>query len=120
MEYVYIFSNPELEGILKIGRTKEHPELRIKQLNRNTGTFGEFKVEWIKEVSCSITVEKILHYTFRNFHVKKEFFNIDIDFAIQVSEKVIEKIAEIDIYMEKISQTRSKVNEQSERIKNLR
>jgi hypothetical protein len=47
MEWVYILSNEKyLKGILKIGKTKKHPEVRADQVSNPTGVVGKFIVEW--------------------------------------------------------------------------
>lgn len=97
MEYVYILSNSKYQGLLKIGRTKRHPEIRAKVLNGQTGAIGNFKVEWFKEVSDSIYVEKTLHYYFRNYHQEKEFFLMELNIAIEVADFIIKSLHEIDL-----------------------
>ena len=45
-EFVYIMSNSYHQGILKIGRSKSHPEVRCKVLTGQAGALGQFSVEW--------------------------------------------------------------------------
>ncbi|OFX16398.1 MAG: hypothetical protein A2033_18645 [Bacteroidetes bacterium GWA2_31_9] len=78
MEYVYILTNSEFSGKIKIGKTDKHPEIRTEQLNRQTGTIGKYKCEWFAEVECSEIIEKNAHYFMKEFHYDKEFFNSSV------------------------------------------
>lgn len=97
MEYVYILANPEHPGIVKIGKSKFHPDKRANQLTRYSGVLGEFKVEWFKEVEDSTIIEKVLHFVFRKFRFQKEFFALTPAFAIPNAEKVISDFEQTDI-----------------------
>jgi len=88
-EYVYILSNKEYTGKVKVGRTNKHPEIRAEQLNKQTANIGIFIVEWYRSVEDSQFYEKLLHYLLRNFHYKKEYFFIEIPLAIQIADKAI-------------------------------
>ena len=46
MGHLYILSNTVLSGIIKVGFTDKHPEVRANDLNRQTGTSGKYIVEW--------------------------------------------------------------------------
>lgn len=96
MEYVYILSNPENLGKVKIGRTKKHPEIRVNSLNRNAGVYGEYQLEWYKQVIDSIVAEKVLHHAFRIYRVQKEFFAIETSYSIKIANIAMDKLSEIE------------------------
>lgn len=83
--YVYIFSNPELKGKIKIGKTTKNPEIRAEQLSKQTSSIGQFNVEWFQKVDNIDFSEDYLHYVFREFHYKKEYFLINIDLALKIA-----------------------------------
>jgi hypothetical protein len=90
--YVYIFSNnnPKLKGIIKAGKTQKTPEERANALNKNTGTIGKYKVEWSRFVKNCDLVEKFIHYKLEEYHYEKEFFEISVNKAIEIANKVVD------------------------------
>jgi hypothetical protein len=82
--YIYCFSNPCMPGILKIGRTRRKPQVRLKEAN-GSDTWRPplpYKMEFFKMVSNHITKEKHIHslLSFNNKRINpnKEFFSVDI------------------------------------------
>ena len=96
MGFVYILSNDNSPNIIKIGKTTKEPIFRVQQLNRQTGVIGNYKLEWSKECEDIDILEKVLHYIFRDFRIKKEFFEIDLEEAIKAAEKVINAFLNIE------------------------
>ena len=78
--FVYCFSNTHVEDLYKIGLTQKlTPDGRAKQL-RGTGQIGKWQVEFAKKVRDCRKTEKVLHATFKKYHVDKEMFKVkDID-----------------------------------------
>ncbi len=95
-EYVYILSNSELEGKIKIGKTTKHPEVRAEQLTKQTSNVGVFNVEWHAEVDDSSFYEKYLHYVFKKYHYEKEFFLIESGLSIEIAKTAFENIKDLD------------------------
>ncbi len=95
-QYIYILSNPENSGILKIGKTKVSPIGRALQLSRQTGVVGEYKLEYSIEVPDCDLGEKIAHYCLKEFHYKKEFYKVDLEVAIKQIEIKIFHFFDID------------------------
>ena len=95
-EYVYIMSGSEHNGKIKIGRTDKHPQVRADQLSKQTSSIGEFKVEWYREVENSEFIESFLHYIFRDFHFKKEYFEIDINSASRIADSATDYLLKIE------------------------
>lgn len=86
--YVYIFSNPDLNGLLKIGMTSKNPEVRAKELSGTTGVSSRYEIEYYGRVKDRFLAEKAAHNRLENFHHKKEFFNVDIGVAIYCVETI--------------------------------
>jgi hypothetical protein len=86
--YIYCFSNPSFKlNYYKIGRTKDHPSKRIKELYK-TGVPDKFKLEFCRLVKNYEKVEKEIHETLKNYRVnnKREFFEVDINIIKTIFE----------------------------------
>lgn len=94
--FVYIFSNNEYVGLIKIGKSKNNPVIRAHQLSKNTGAIGTFVLEWSREVPAVDIAETFLHFIFRNFHYQKEFFKIDVQDAILLATTTLDSFFDID------------------------
>lgn len=88
--YVYIISNPSLEGMLKIGTTRRlDPMVRVEELASASVPF-KFAVHSFIFAEDAFALEHTLHMAFDNKRVnkinrKKEFFNVTLD---EVKEEV--------------------------------
>jgi len=78
----------ENEHKIKIGKTKNHPQVRVDQLNKQTGTIGKYKVEWFVKLHEYNLLEKLLHSIFSDYHSEKEFFDISYENSKEVVEKI--------------------------------
>lgn len=91
-QWVYVLTNPTMPGLCKIGFTKNKPSERVKQINSATGVALDFVVEWAYPCFNAHDVEKQIHkYLEENgFRVNKnkEFFNITVEEAKAVVEKI--------------------------------
>ena len=91
-QWVYVLTNPTMPGLCKIGFTKNKPSERVKQINAGTGVAMDFVVEWAFPCFNAHDVElQVHHYLQENgFRVnnKKEFFNISVDEAKAVVERI--------------------------------
>ena len=94
--FVYIFSNTEYVGLIKIGKSKSNPIIRADQLSKNTGAIGTFVLEWSKEVPSMDIAEMFLHFVFRALHYQKEFFKINPQLAKNIAESAIDSLFAID------------------------
>lgn len=81
--FVYVFSNKEMPGLVKIGRSKHGGESRAKLLY-NTGVPAPFKVEFEIFTDDAFRVEKSAHLILAEHRVNdsREFFRVDVDAAI--------------------------------------
>lgn len=86
--YIYIFSNPDLEGLLKVGMTYKRPEARAKELSSTTGVSSRYEIEYFGRVDDRFLAERAAHSRLHNFHHKKEFFKVEIAIAIYCVETI--------------------------------
>jgi hypothetical protein len=79
--WVYVFSNPSLPGLYKVGYTKNNPEDRAKQLSRATGVALPYVVEWIFPCFNGENLEYEVHKYLDKYRVnnQREFFSVEID-----------------------------------------
>ena len=101
-QWIYILSNETMPGLVKVGFTKNKPSERVKQINAATGVALDFSVEWAYPCFNAHDLEKEIHVYLENngFRVnkKKEFFNITVEQARSVIERIGEpyKMAEYE------------------------
>ena len=72
-----------MPGLVKIGYTKDDPNLRVKQLNASTGVAVDFMLEWAFGCYNAIELEQEVHKHLNSFRVNtnREFFNVSVDKA---------------------------------------
>ena len=83
--YVYCFSNPSMEGILKIGMTERTPDIRLKEAN-NSDTWRP-PLPYICEIAKKVfnpkekesTIHKLLSQYTERINPKREFFRVSIE-----------------------------------------
>lgn len=90
---VYVFSNPHMPGLLKIGRSVEDAEVRADQLF-NTSVPTPFYVEFQLQTEDCVALEKLVHDDLVGFRLcsSREFFECPIDVAIEAVNKLSLKI----------------------------
>jgi hypothetical protein len=78
--HVYILSNYMMPGVYKIGRTKEHPGVRARQLY-TSGVPKPFSLEFCVFSPDSVRLEKAMHEAFNENRTcpNREFFSGDLD-----------------------------------------
>ena len=91
-QYIYILENDTMPGLVKIGFTKNKPSERVKQINAATGVALDFDVKYQYPCFNAHDLEKEIHIYLESqgFRVnkKKEFFNITVQQAISVIERI--------------------------------
>ena len=91
-QWVYVLTNPTMPGLCKVGFTKNKPSDRVKQINAATGVALDFVVEWAFPCFNAHDVEKQVHKYLEDngFRVNrhKEFFNITVDEAKSIVERI--------------------------------
>ena len=91
-QYIYILENETMPGLVKIGFTKNKPSERVKQINAATGVAMDFEVKYQYPCFNAHDLEKEIHiylesHGFRT-NKKKEFFNVSLQQAISVIERI--------------------------------
>ena len=87
--YLYILSNPEMPGLLKIGLTTRLVNERVVELNSATGVPRPFKVEAYFESADPKSHEGSLHEQFAAYRVPgREFFRMSLDEVIKAAGSV--------------------------------
>ena len=89
-QWVYILSNPSLPNMLKIGYTKNEPEIRAKQISSATGVALPYKVEWAFQCFNSEQLEQEVHAELASYRVnrQREFFDIPLAEAQEAIEEI--------------------------------
>lgn len=91
-QYIYILTNDTLPGLCKIGFTKNKPTERVKQINSATGVAMDFNVVYQYPCFNAHDLEREIHMYLESqgFRVnkKKEFFNITVEQAVSVIERI--------------------------------
>ena len=82
--WVYVMSNSEMEGLVKIGRSSKEPAGdRVRELSRETGVPAPFVVEYQALVENEHREESKLHEHFEVARLgSKEFFRLSVTEAI--------------------------------------
>ena len=74
---VYVAVNSLYDGVVKIGRTSKDISDREKSLN-SAGVIGKIEIVWFDHSIDSILTETFIHQRMKEYHVDREFFNIDV------------------------------------------
>tara|TARA_R110000803_G_scaffold22161_1_gene55252 strand:+ start:439 stop:906 length:468 start_codon:yes stop_codon:yes gene_type:complete len=81
--WVYILSNPTMNGYYKIGYTKKNPEERAKQISNATGVIVPMKVEWAFHCYNGYGLEQEVHNKLDEYRInsQREFFQLSLEEA---------------------------------------
>jgi len=84
--FVYVFSNPAMPGLLKIGATTKEPEVRAKELSASTSAPLPFEVAYARKVAYPFQVEAAIHKILRKYRANesREFFEIELMQVIEI------------------------------------
>lgn len=89
--YVYILSNPALDGWFKIGRTQKPPYKRVKALS-GTSSPLDFEIVYVRYfldcVSAEYNIHTQLEKKLGSNSRRKEFFNGEKNFLIEVLSSI--------------------------------
>lgn len=98
--FVYVLSNPSMPGIVKIGRSARHPELRAQELYKTSSGVPEpFVLEFA--IYCKEDHEGAEEWVHENVHMSRvngsrEFFRLEVN-------KAIEEVAHVALFDRSIS-----------------
>lgn len=112
-QYLYIFSNPSMSGVIKVGRTDKSPQRRVSELH-TTGVPTAFDIELSLEVEDGRKCEKAAHKALEQYRLaaNREFFRIEPQAAI---EKILSAIGSYKIRDVKDSYGIQKIEREIER-----
>jgi len=79
--FVYVMSNKAMPGLVKIGYSTKHPELRAEELD-GTGLPHKFIVEYCAFVDTPDAFEQKIHNRLTRHREAKEFFRLTVEKAI--------------------------------------
>lgn len=79
--WVYIISNEDMPGLVKIGYSMKTPELRAAELD-STGSAQPYEVDYQVLVDEPREIEKAAHRLLRDRHWRKEWFRCPLEEAI--------------------------------------
>ena len=82
--WVYVFSNPSMPGIVKIGYTLSDPEIRARELDA-TGVPHPFEVDYSILVDNPRDLEQSVHRCLKDINAGKEFFRCSSEVANRLS-----------------------------------
>lgn len=82
--YIYVLANPSTSGIVKIGKTRQNPIERAKELSSASGVPTPFIVVYHAHFDDCIQAEQFVHARLENSRVSnnREFFQVDIPVAV--------------------------------------
>lgn len=96
--YIYILTNPSINGQVKIGRTERHPEDRRKEISAATGVSTSFELVYWKFFEDCHEAEFTLHKRLEQegFRVSnnKEFFKISEDNAKKIIDDLSDEVSQ--------------------------
>lgn len=98
--YLYILTNPSINGQVKIGRTERHPEERRKEISAATGVSTPFELVYWKFFDDCHLAESTLHKRLEQegYRVSnnREFFTISEDKAKKLIEDLSLELTKSD------------------------
>lgn len=82
--YIYVLANPSTGGIVKVGKTRQNPIERAKELSSASGVPAPFLVVYHAYFKDCNQAEQFVHARLQNSRVSnnREFFQVDIPVAV--------------------------------------
>ena len=92
--YIYILSNPAMQGLLKIGITSREVRDRVTQLSAATGVPKPFEIEYYCLTRDPDEIERSTqeHFSSRRAGRKKEFYEVSLLEAVEFIDSVIKQV----------------------------
>lgn len=93
-EFIYVFENPSMPGLVKIGRTERSVSERVNELSSHTGVPTGFIVVNEYAVANSVEAERIIHERLADYRVaeNREFFKMEAEDAADIIESMLETV----------------------------
>src|SRR6266545_2737472 len=91
--FVYVLPNESYRGLVKIGKSRRHPNLRAKELS-GTGVLHPYLVAYYERVSDCDLAERLVHEELKQFRrsVNREFFKVSSTKAIRIVQLIVNKV----------------------------
>ena len=87
--FIYVLSNPSMQGRVKIGRSSRPAEDRAAELSASTGVPQPFLVEHWERVVNYVEAESLIHFRLDPVRLPgREFFRMSVSSAIRVVAEV--------------------------------
>ncbi len=101
--YIYILTNQSMPNIVKVGKTKNNPEIRLNQLSSATGVPEKFELYKSYEVTNCDDAERFAHLVlervFGRPNLNREFFSGQAqDITSVLDEALVRFLVKIDDY----------------------
>jgi hypothetical protein len=96
--YIYVLVNPSIPGMVKIGKTKRHPESRAREMSQSTGLPTAHSVAFKVRVSDIDLAERIAHRSLASSRVTRdrEWFRASLERAKCVVSEVARELPLIE------------------------
>ena len=93
--FIYVASNESMQGLLKIGRSKNHPDQRMQEL-AGTGVPTPFHLAYLALVEDHEAAEVRLHQFFSESRVNqnREFFKLEVSEALPKIRELLNPLYE--------------------------
>lgn len=90
--YVYVMADPGTNGLLKIGQTANHPEVRLHQLNKETSRVYPLQLLDYWDCANPAAVERELHRMLSAYRVtqSREFFATELETVRQAVRSLLD------------------------------
>lgn len=89
-QYLYVFSNPAIPGLIKIGSTRKHPLRRAAELAAPTAVPGEFILEYFRMFADAFEAESTVHAALADhrYSDNREFFSVSVGEAVALIDSL--------------------------------
>jgi len=111
--WVYIISNSAWPGLIKVGYSTNHPNVRAKEL-KTTGVPTPYKVNFSVIVDNPRALEAKVHKYLRKYHKDGEWFKCSTEIAKAAIEEVHTGVFYDDIDPEKVARESEKLRQANE------
>jgi hypothetical protein len=81
--YLYVLTNPNMRGLVKIGYTERSPQERAAELSRATGVPGRFKVEKSWLIDQAQAHEREVHAALAAHRASGEHYRLTVSAAVE-------------------------------------
>lgn len=101
--YVYIVSNPSMEGLIKIGHASD-VKSRIHQLNKVIEVPTPFQLEFEEFSNDVRQVVLLIHSELHDARVDimRPYFSVEVEKAVDIAKNMLHKVGENPLYFQSL------------------